>query len=78
MVDERFQPREVAVPSGTSVVWVSKGHDWHSVDSDAAGFASGKITLGNSFSFRFDEVGEFLYNGKHHAMAGMTGKVAVT
>ena len=77
MVDDRFQPRDVAVPVGTTVVWVSKGHDWHSVDSDAAGFASGKITPGNSFSFRFDRPGGFLYYCKHHAMAGMTGKVTV-
>jgi manganese oxidase len=78
MVDDRFQPREVTVPAGTTVTWVSKGRDWHSVESDALGFSSGKVTPGNSFSFNFDQPGEFLYYCRHHAMAGMSGKVFVT
>lgn len=78
MVDDRFSPREVTVVAGTTVTWINKGRDWHSVASRDAGFDSDKLGPGERFSFRFDQPGEYRYVCKHHGLAGMAGVVIVT
>jgi plastocyanin len=78
LVDDRIQPREIEVPAGTTVTWINKGRDWHSVASNDAGFESGKIEPGGRYAFRFETTGVYRYFCRHHALAGMTGQVTVT
>ncbi|HEV2109379.1 MAG TPA: multicopper oxidase domain-containing protein, partial [Thermomicrobiales bacterium] len=78
LVDDRIQPREIEVSAGTTVTWINKGRDWHSVASNDAGFESGKIEPGASYAFRFETPGVYGYFCRHHALAGMTGQVTVT
>jgi plastocyanin len=78
MLDDRFEPRELTVPAGTTVVWVNKGADWHSVAATDASYQSGQIASGSSFSVTFDEPGTYSYICKHHARQGMLGKIVVT
>jgi FtsP/CotA-like multicopper oxidase with cupredoxin domain len=77
MVDDRFDPVDVTIPAGTTVVWVNNGADWHNIASSAAGFASDRILPGESFSFTFEEPGVYKYVCRHHGLAGMTGTVTV-
>ncbi|MDP9370662.1 MAG: multicopper oxidase domain-containing protein, partial [Chloroflexota bacterium] len=78
MVDDRFQPREVEVAAGTTVKWVNKGRNWHSIASRDGGFSSPKLGPGESFSFRFEAQGVYRYFCKHHGLQGMAGRVTVT
>ena len=78
MVDDRFDPVDIEVPAGTTVVWVNKGADWHNISSSAAGFASERVLPGESFSFTFEEPGVYKYVCRHHGLAGMTGTITVT
>ncbi|MDP9473137.1 MAG: multicopper oxidase domain-containing protein [Chloroflexota bacterium] len=78
MVDDRFQPREIEVAAGTTVTWVNKGRNWHSIASSDAGFTSPKLGPGESFSFRFEAPAVYRYFCKHHGLQGMAGRVTVT
>jgi len=78
MVDDRFDPVDVAIPGGTTVVWVNNGADWHNIASSSAGFASDRVLPGESFSFTFQYPGVYRYVCRHHGLAGLTGTVTVT
>jgi FtsP/CotA-like multicopper oxidase with cupredoxin domain len=78
LVDDRFDPYQVEIPAGTTVTWVNKGADWHNVASSKAGFASDRILPGESFSFTFEEPGEYKIVCRHHGLAGMTATIIVT
>ena len=78
LVDDRIEPSWIEIPAGTTVTWVNEGADWHNVASSKAGFASDRILPGESFSFTFEEPGEYKVVCRHHGLAGMTGTVVVT
>ena len=78
MLDDRFEPRALTITAGTTVVWVNKGADWHSVAATDLSFESGQIASGSSFSVTFDEPGTYGYICKHHARQGMFGSIVVT
>jgi len=77
MVDDRFVPNAITVPVGTTVTWVNKGSNWHSIAAYDGSFESGKLSPGDRFSYTFETPGTFKYICKHHAMHGMTGAVTV-
>lgn len=78
MVDDRFEPKTLAVTRGTTVSWVNEGADWHSIAAYDGSFESGKIAPGDAFSHRFDEPGTYQYICKHHGLQGMIGQIDVT
>ncbi len=78
MVDDRFEPNQITVPAGTTVVWVNKGRDWHSVAAFDGSFESGRVGPGETFSARLDKPGVYQYLCKHHVLQGMTGQITVT
>ena len=78
MVDDRFDPNNLTVPAGTTVTWVNRGADWHSVAAYDGGFESQKLAPGEAFSARFDRPGLYQYICKHHGLQGMLGRVTVT
>ncbi len=77
MVDDRFEPVDLTIPSGTTVAWVNRGSDWHSVAAYDGSFESVKIPPGESFTHRFDQPGTYQYICKHHGLHGMLGQVIV-
>jgi FtsP/CotA-like multicopper oxidase with cupredoxin domain len=77
MVDDRFDPAEATIPAGTTVAWVNKGRNWHSVASFDGSFESGKIKPGDRFTHQFTSPGTFKYICKHHGMQGMLGVITV-
>jgi plastocyanin len=73
----RFGPTEVVVAPGTTVTWrtVSGSHSttsetglWDSVD---------RLPVGQSYSFTFNDVGEYAYFCRAHQDQAMAGKVIV-
>lgn len=78
MEDDRFDPRSLTVPVGTTVVWVNKGADWHSVAAFDGSFESAQLATGESFSYTFTTPGTYNFICKHHGRQGMIGQIIVT
>lgn len=69
-----YDPLEVTVEKGTTVVWVNKDSVPHNVVGD--NFTSGTLDPGQSFSFTFTEEGTFEYYCSFHPQMKGTVKVA--
>jgi FtsP/CotA-like multicopper oxidase with cupredoxin domain/plastocyanin len=78
MVDDRFDPNNLTIPPGTTVVWVNKGHDWHSVAAFDGTFESSRVGPGERFAAQIDRPGVYQYLCKHHGLQGMIGMLTVT
>jgi FtsP/CotA-like multicopper oxidase with cupredoxin domain/plastocyanin len=77
MVDDRLVPDALSVAAGTTVVWTNKGQDWHEVAALDGSFGSDRLGPGESYSYRFDQVGTYQYICQHHFIQGMTGVIEV-
>jgi len=72
-VDFTFYPAVVMIARGGTVTWKQKDFDEHTVTG--AGFDSGRLGQGKTFSHTFTEVGTYEYRCSLHP--SMTGKVIV-
>lgn len=75
VTDTGFEPPNLTVHQGTTVVWAFGGQLPHTVTADDASFDSGIMQPGQTFSFTFDELGEFHYTCILHPM--MMGTITV-
>jgi plastocyanin len=77
IVDFVFEPKELVVTSGTTVIWVNADDVPHTVTSTAAPPLLNSKTLhaGDTFSYKFESTGTYDYFCKVHPE--MTGKVVV-
>jgi plastocyanin len=73
--DFSFNPKELDVPSGTTVTWTNLDQVAHTATADKGGFNSGNLNPGQSFSFTFDTPGSYVYNCTYHP--GMQGTIVV-
>lgn len=76
-----FNPAEVTVKAGTTIVWTNQDNVGHTVTSDTGLFDSGILNNGGTFSFTFTQAGTYPYYCRPHGGAGgvgMSGKVIVT
>lgn len=73
IVDFAFEPSNLAIPPGTTVVWINRGVAPHTVTGSFAD--SGILDPDQSFSFTFDEPGVFDYVCQLHPQ--MTGQITV-
>lgn len=73
IIDFSFYPPEVVIAKGGTVTWKQKDYDKHTVTG--AGFDSGELSQGQTFSHTFNEVGTYEYWCKLHP--SMRGKVIV-
>lgn len=81
IVDSAFEPVELTVAAGTTVVWNQEGSAPHTVTADDGAFDSGTLNTGDTFEFTFEEPGEYPYYCTFHGAAGgegMAGTVVVT
>lgn len=78
MLDDRFDPSNISVSAGTTVVWANQGGVWHSVAAFDGSFESGRVAPGQQYSYRFDTPGSYQYICKNHGMQGMFGRLSVT
>ena len=77
MTDNRYQPGRLTVKAGTTVTWVNRGANVHTVSAQDASFDSGPIAPGESFSYTFAKPGESPFLCRQHLLNGMTGVVVV-
>ncbi|HME73911.1 MAG TPA: cupredoxin family copper-binding protein [Myxococcota bacterium] len=70
-----FDPPTLAVPVGATVTWVNQDDEPHTVTSAGGGFTSPALDTDESFSFRFDAPGTYVYRCAIHPQ--MTGKIVV-
>jgi plastocyanin len=84
----RFDPAEITVAPGTTVTWVTVSGSPHTSTSDTGVWDSSnraqlgdnytRLAVGESFSFTFNQVGEYPYYCIPHRNSGMVGKVTVS
>ena len=77
MVDDRFEPTTLTVTAGTTVTWVNRGANWHSIAAYDGAFTSSKLGPGESFAHTFAAPGTWDYICKHHGLQGMLGTIVV-
>jgi plastocyanin len=70
-----FEPADITVPPGTTVVWFNKGKEEHSVKADDKSFDSGLKKTGGTFSRAFTRPGTYTYYCQPHPW--MKGSVQV-
>ena len=78
LLDDRFDPPEMTVAAGTTLRFVNRGANWHSVAAFDGSFDSGRVDPGNAFEVRLDVPGVYDIICKHHGLRGMVGRVIVT
>ncbi len=78
MVDDRFDAPELTVSAGTTVRFVNRGANWHSVAAFDGSFDSGRVDPGSSFAVRLDIPGVYDIICKHHGLRGMVGRITVS
>jgi plastocyanin len=59
--DGYFEPANITVPSGTTVVWTNEGEQPHTVTAHDGSFASGTLYPGQSYAATFHEPGTYTY-----------------
>ncbi len=71
-----FSPAELQVPTGTTVRWINKDPVVHTSTSDEEVWGSPAIAPGETFSYTFEEEGEYPYHCIPHPF--MKARVIVT
>jgi plastocyanin len=61
-----FDPAELSVPVGATVVWHNRGHEDHSVTADDGSFDSGLKKPGTDFQRAFARAGKYTYHCQPH------------
>jgi plastocyanin len=81
IVDNAYQPKQVEVDPGTTVVWTQVGQLPHTVTADDGSFDSGEMGEGDTYSRTFQQPGSYPYYCAFHGAPGgegMSGTVVVT
>jgi hypothetical protein len=73
MTDDQFQSKEITIPVGTTVQWVDQGKHKHTATADDGSFASGQMKPGDTFSQKFDKVGDVPVYCENHGDKGGQG-----
>ncbi len=76
----QFDPKELTVEAGTTVVWIDQTGR-HTVEADDGSFKSDPLTANGRFEHRFEQPGKFPYFCSFHGEQGgvdMAGVITVT
>jgi plastocyanin len=76
----KFEPRMLSVKAGTTVTWENK-EGAHTVTADKGEFESDTLSVGQTFSHKFDKPGRYAYYCTFHGSKGghdMAGVIVVT
>ena len=74
--DNFFEPEQLTVAPGTTVTWVNDGAVPHTSTADDGAWDSGTLQPGESFSFTFDDPGDYSYLCEIHP--DMTATITVS
>ena len=84
MKELKFQPARITVSKGTKVTWINRESPIHFVNTDPhpshnnlPGFNSLDLKDGQTYSYTFNQVGEWAYHCSAHFPQGMVGSVIV-
>lgn len=86
VADNVFEPAEITVAAGTTVVWTQSGSAPHTVTADDASLdshpdcpadATKCMAAGDTFEFTFEEPGTYAYYCKLHGAPGGIGMAGV-
>jgi plastocyanin len=80
IVDNAYQPKQIEVDAGATVVWTQEGQLPHTVTADDGSFDSGEMGQGDTYSRTFQQPGTFPYYCTFHGAPGgegMSGTVVV-
>jgi plastocyanin len=62
-----FDPSDLTVAPGTTVVWIDKQlGEPHTTTADDGSWDSGQLQQGDTFAFQFNDVGDFSYSCTVH------------
>jgi plastocyanin len=70
-----FNPPTLTIAAGTTVTWVNKDENPHTVTDRGLAFRSAALDTGDKFSYTFASAGEFNYFCTIHPM--MVGRIIV-
>ena len=73
--DFMFTPNSLTVKAGSTVTWVNRDDEPHSVVSDTGLFRSGAVDTNETFSFKFDKPGTYHFTCAIHPR--MVGTIIV-
>ena len=73
--DFMFTPTALTVKAGSTVVWVNKDDEPHTVVGDTALFRSGAVDTNDTYAFKFDKPGTYRFSCSIHPR--MTGTIVV-
>jgi plastocyanin len=77
ILDSVFQPAQITIPAGTTVVWTQNSFLPHTVTADDGSFNSGTMGNGDTFSHTFNEPGTYPYYCAFHGAPGGIGMAGV-
>lgn len=79
IVDNAYQPKQIEVDAGTTVVWTQEGQLPHTVTANDGSFDSGEMGQGDTYSRTFQQPGSYPYYCTFHGAPGegMAGTVVV-
>lgn len=81
LVDNEFEPTELTIKAGTTVIFTNIGNRTHTVTADDGSFDSGRLRSGATFEFTFTDPGEYPFYCEPHGDPGgegMSGVIIVT
>jgi plastocyanin len=61
-----FEPRDVTIQPGTTVIWHNAGKQTHTVTADDKSFDSGNVASGGDWQWTFQHTGDFVYHCTPH------------
>lgn len=76
-LNDHFTPKHLYVSVGSTVSWTNYGTHVHTVTDSTGLFDSGDLTRGQSFSYTYNTVGDFIYYCRYHVAMGMWAVVHV-
>jgi plastocyanin len=77
MLDNRFQPANLTVPVGTTIVWVNRGINGHTTTGLDAFWDSPTMATRERFGVAFSRPGTYRYVCRQHLLNGMVGTIEV-
>ena len=77
MGDNFFDPAQLTVKVGTTVIWKVVGQSTHDLAARDGSFANRTMSFGQTLSFTFTKAGRYPYVCMQHEGDGMVGEVTV-
>ncbi len=78
--DYKFNPNRLTIKAGSTIIWINRDPAFHTIHSDTGVFQSGLLSIGQLFSFTFDEPGTYPYycdKSGGPGGEGMSGEIIV-